>query len=310
MQSTIDHIYAAVIAHAQEGQQAAPRLGIAVQTLDGRCFASGDADTKFSLRNLSDLFSLTVALGKLGDALWTRVGRNPSGNPSDPMLQLSYEQGIPRNPFTQAGAMVIADAMLSGHRPGEAIGEILRFVRFLADDEDIAIDPSESSSFALSAKDAALAKYMQAIGSFAHGQDKVLRLYAHQSAIAMSCRQLARAGVFLANDGASPSTGLQVVSKKRAHTICALMMTCGYDQADLALSIGLPCKSGRGGGILGIVPGEGSIAIWSPDVNGHGTSVLGLAALKEIAQTAGWSVFARASAFAQRMPDPKPVPAN
>jgi glutaminase len=315
MQSMIDRVHASVTAHAREGRfngqtpmvsgGDAPRLGIAVQTLDGHSFVAGDSDTQFHLRNLSGLFTLTIALGRFGDAAWSRVGRDPPGNPYDPFKQLERDQGIPCNPFTNAGAMVITDVVLSGHRAREAIGEILRFVRFLADDEEIAIDAAESASANLRAKDAALANYMQAIGSFNHSRDAVLGVYAHQGAIAMSCRQLARAGVFLANDGAASTTGLQVISRKRARTICALMLTCGYDggQADFGLRIGIPCKSGRGGGILGVVPGECSIAVWSPDLDANGNSILGSAALKEIAQTIGWSVFSRARIRDDRMAD-------
>src|SRR4029077_15824231 len=117
------------------------KLGIAIHTIDGRSFVAGDADEPFSIQSVSKVFTLTLALGKIGDALWARVGREPSGTPFNSIVQLEHEKGIPRNPFINAGAIAVADVILSGHQPREAIGEILRFIRFLADDEAITIDP-------------------------------------------------------------------------------------------------------------------------------------------------------------------------
>ncbi|SDR57837.1 L-glutaminase [Rhizobiales bacterium GAS113] len=306
MQFLIDKIHNTLKARTSDGRVAnyipelgkidKDKLGIAIQTIDGRSFVAGDADEPFSIQSVSKVFTLTLALGKIGDALWARVGREPSGTPFNSIIQLEHEKGIPRNPFINAGAIVVADVILSGHQPREAIGEILRFIRFLAEDEAITIDPQIARSETKTGfRNAALANYMCSFGNIHNPVDMVLGVYFHHCAIAMSCRQIARSGLFLANNGRNSSTGFDVVSKKRARRINALMLTCGhYDgSGDFAFRVGLPGKSGVGGGILGIVPGQASIAVWSPGLNAHGNSLVGTLALETIAQETGWSVFSR-----------------
>lgn len=304
MQAMLDEIHDSLRARTREGKVAdyipqlgridPDKLGLAVQMVDGQAFFAGDADETFSIQSVSKVFTLTLALGKIGNELWTRVGREPSGTAFNSIVQLEHEQGIPRNPFINAGAIVVADTILSGHRPREAIGEILRFVRFLADDDDIVVDSQIArSETATGFRNAALANYMRSFGNLRHPVDQVLGVYFHHCAIAMSCRQLARSGLFLANKGRSPVTGYKVVSEERARRINALMLTCGhYDgSGDFAFRVGLPGKSGVGGGILAIVPGKASIAVWSPGLNAIGNSLLGSLALESIAGRMGWSVF-------------------
>ena len=305
MQALIDKIHDRLKARAGEGRLAdyIPQLahvdpnkfGVALQAIDGRCYVAGDAEEPFSIQSVSKVFTLTLALGKAGDSLWRRVGREPSGNPFNSIVQLEREQGVPRNPFINAGAIVVADVLLAGHQPREAIGEILRFVRFLAEDETILVDPLVARSETETGfRNAALANYMRAFGNIQHPVEQVLGVYVHHCSIAMSCRQLARAGLYLAHDGRHPSTGQRVVSSERARRINALMLTCGhYDgSGEFAFRVGLPGKSGVGGGILAIVPGKASIAVWSPGLNATGNSLLGALALEAIAKETGWSVFA------------------
>jgi glutaminase len=271
------------------------RFGIAVMLADGTTHVGGDADEAFSIQSISKVFTLTLALGKVGDALWRRVGREPSGNPFNSIVQLEAEKGIPRNPFINAGAIVVTDTLLGGHAPKEAIGEILRFVRHVADDDTIFIDKAVArSETATGHRNVALANYMHAFGNLEHSPELTLGVYFHQCAIAMSCRQLAAAGRFLALDGRHPTAGGRVVSSERARRINALMLTCGhYDgSGDFAFRVGLPAKSGVGGGILAIVPGKASIAVWSPGLNRVGNSMLGAIALERLARATGWSVFA------------------
>ncbi len=270
------------------------RFGIALSTADGGVHVAGDADVAFSIQSISKVFTLTLALGKVGDVLWKRVGREPSGNPFNSIVQLEAEQGIPRNPFINAGAIVVTDVLLSGHAPKEAIGEILRFVRFLADDDEIVIDDAVArSETATGHRNVALANYMRGFGNLAHDPALTLGVYFHQCAIAMTCRQLAAAGRFLALDGRHPTAGGRVVSSERARRINALMLTCGhYDgSGDFAFRVGLPAKSGVGGGILAVVPGKASIAVWSPGLNRVGNSLIGSIALEKLAKATGWSVF-------------------
>ena len=270
------------------------RFGLAVVTLDGSQHTAGDSDEAFSIQSISKVFLLTLALGRHGEGLWTHVGREPSGSAFNSISQLELEEGRPRNPFINAGAIVVTDLVLAGHSPREAIGEILRFMRFLADDEQIGIDAEVArSETATGARNYALAQFIRSFGRLQHPVDQVLGVYFHHCAIAMSCRQLARAGLFLAAGGRNPLTGHSVVHSARARRINALMLTCGhYDgSGDFAYRVGLPGKSGVGGGILAIAPGRAAIAVWSPGLNAVGNSLLGSHALELLARRTGWSVF-------------------
>jgi glutaminase len=222
------------------------------------------------------------------------VGREPSGNAFNSIVLLEHERGIPRNPFINAGAIVLSDVILAGHQPREAIGEIVQFVRFLAQDESIVIDHSiAASETATGHRNVALAEFISSFGNLVHPVPLVLGVYFHQCAMAMSCRQLAQAGLFLANGGRNPATGHAVVSRERARRINAMMLMCGhYDgSGDFAYRVGLPGKSGVGGGILAIAPGKAAIAVWSPGLNEFGNSLTGTLALEMFAKRTEWSVF-------------------
>ena len=303
LSALVDSIVARMGAAEDRGQVASyiPELakvdpaqfGIAIATADGRMLTGGDADTSFSIQSISKVFALTLALGKVGDQLWQRVGREPSGNAFNSIVQLEQEHGIPRNPFINAGAIVVADVNLGGHQPRVAIGEMLRFVRYLSGDDSIAINEDVAASETTTGfRNMALANYMRAFGNVRHPVDLVLGTYFHQCAIEMSCRQLALAGRYLMLDGRHPDGG-RVVSPGRARRINALMLTCGHYDAsgDFAFRVGIPGKSGVGGGILAIVPGRAAIAVWCPGLNDNGNSMLGTQALQMLAEATGWSVF-------------------
>ncbi|MCM2441868.1 glutaminase [Agrobacterium vitis] len=270
------------------------QFGIAITTVDGQTFTAGDAAVPFSIQSISKVFMLTLALGKTGEGVWKRVGREPSGSSFNSIVQLEHEHGIPRNPFINAGAIVVTDMVLAGHKPREAIGEFLRFMQFLADDDTITIDRKVAQSEQTTGyRNFALANFMSGFGNLHHAVEMVLGVYFHQCALAMSCVQLSHAGLYLANRGTNPLSGFSVVSPKRARRINALMLTCGhYDgSGDFAYHVGLPGKSGVGGGILAIAPGKASIAVWSPGLNKVGNSALGSEALELLATRTGWSVF-------------------
>ena len=272
----------------------ASAFGIAVIDANGKVAASGDSETPFSIQSISKVFTLTLALGKVGDRLWRRVGREPSGSPFNSIVQLEREQGVPRNPFINAGAIAVTDVILSGHQPRDTLGEILRFMRFLADDQSITIDDAVAASEQRTGfRNIALANYMKSFGVLDNPVDLTLGVYFHQCAIAMSCRQLAMAGRFLAHLGRNPSTGLSVVPAERARRINAVMLTCGhYDgSGEFAYRVGLPGKSGVGGGILAIAPGKASIAVWAPGLDAQGNSHLGRIALEALTKRLGWSIF-------------------
>jgi glutaminase len=269
-------------------------FGLVVIDADGNVAAGGDSEVPFSIQSISKVFTLTLALGKAGDRLWNRVGREPSGTAFNSIVQLEYERGIPRNPFINAGAIAVTDLILSGHQPREALGEILRFLRFLADDPAITIDETVAASEERTGyRNVALANYMKSYGVIDNPVAFTLGVYFHHCAIAMTCRQLAAAGRFLAHNGRNPSTGFSVVPPERARRINALMLTCGhYDgSGEFAYRVGLPGKSGVGGGILAVAPGKASIAVWSPGLDANGNSHLGRIALEALTRRMGWSIF-------------------
>ena len=304
MQQILDDIAAEIALETDRGKVAdyIPQLahvdlnqfGIAVATPDGQVYAAGDASTLFSIQSISKVFTLTIGLGKLGDAIWTHVGREPSGDPFNSIMVLEKESGRPRNPFINAGAIAVVDSIMMGHEPKETLGEILRFVHFIADDDSIRFDHKVAASeMEHRDRNAALAHFMKSFGHLKHDVDKVLGVYFHQCSIAMSCEQLARAGLFLVSNGVNQPTGIRVINAQQSRRINSLMMMCGhYDGAgEFAYRVGLPGKSGVGGGILTIAPGKGSIAVWSPGLDHVGNSKLGLKALELLVQKTGWSVF-------------------
>lgn len=267
-------------------------FGIAVVTADGGEIVAGDADAAFSIQSVSKVFALVEALCRHGDGVWDRVGREPSGSAFNSIIQLELEQGCPRNPFINSGAIAVSDLIAAGGAPGTAINAILARIRALAGDESIDVDAAVAWSEATTGyRNAALAHYMRSFGTIDGPVEATLSVYFQQCAIAMSCRQLARAGRFLAAGGVLD--GVAVVSPERARRINALMLTCGHYDAsgDFAFRVGLPAKSGVGGGILAIAPGRASIAVWSPGLSPEGNSLLGTAALEALAQAMGWSVF-------------------
>jgi glutaminase len=304
MQDILDEITATLSTREDRGEvaQYIPELatvdpqqfGISVALADGRTFSAGNASDLFSIQSISKVFTLTIALGKLGDAVWSRVGREPSGDPFNSIVQLEHESGKPRNPFINAGAIAIVDAIMMGHQPKETLAEILQFVRFIANDSTIGIDETVArSELKTGDRNASLAHFMASFGRLKHPVDQVLGTYFHHCSISMTCQQLAQAGLFLVSDGVNSSTGVRVVSAQRARRINSMMLMCGhYDgSGEFAYRVGLPGKSGVGGGILAVAPGKGSIAVWSPGLDKIGNSKLGTEALEMLVQKTGWSVF-------------------
>jgi glutaminase len=269
----------------------ARQFGIALRTCEGQEAAAGDADTPFSIQSISKLFTLTLAMRHLGDALWERIGREPSGNPFNSLVQLENEQGKPRNPFINAGAIAVADRLVS---LGHAEAELIALMSNLCG-ETIGYDEEVAASEAVTGfRNVALANFMKSFGKIDNDVREVLGLYFHQCAIRMCCRQLARAAGFLCRDGAHPIDGeAEITTERHARRINALMLTCGtYDAAgDVAFSIGLPCKSGVGGGIVAVVPDKLTLCVWSPALDGNGNSLLGLKALELFTARTGLSIF-------------------
>ena len=270
------------------------KFGMAVALPNGEYHCVGDADEPFSIQSVSKVFTLTLALDRLGDDLWNSVGREPSGSAFNSIIQLETEFGKPRNPLINAGAIATTDRLMDGRSANETIVEILAFMQERADDPSVFIDERVASSECdTGSRNRSLAHFMAAFSNMRHPTETSLGVYFNQCAIAMSTRQLARAGLHLAFGGIDPISGKTVMSAEHCRHVNAVMMGCGhYDNSgEFAYRVGLPGKSGVGGGILTIAPGRGAIAVWSPGLNKAGTSLVGSKALEHFADALNWSVF-------------------
>lgn len=271
------------------------QFGIAIVDLEGNVYQAGDAETPFSIQSLSKLFGLTLAFHLEGDSVWSRVGREPSGTPFNSLVQLEQERGKPRNPFINAGALVVTDILLTHYASrGGAENAMIKFIRKLSNKMDIGFDRAVAASEQrMSHRNAAMAHFMKSFGNLNNDVDDVIETYCRDCAIAMNCIDLARAATFLANHGVVPWSGEKILDASSAKRINALMLTCGtYDAAgDFAFRVGLPAKSGVGGGIVALMPGECGICVWSPALEESGNSYAGSIALEMLTTMSGRSVF-------------------
>ncbi|AER34881.1 glutaminase [Pantoea sp. PA1] len=271
---------------------AADHLGIAVCLRDGTVFQAGDAETRFSIQSISKVLSLTVALTRYEDAeIWRRVGKEPSGQPFNSLVQLELEQGKPRNPFINAGALVICDLLET--RLTAPRQRMLEIIRQLSQQSDIQYDRHVArSEYEHSARNAAIAWLMKSFGNFDNDVTSVMQTYFHYCSLSMNCIELARSFIYLANQGKTLD-GASLISSRQARQINALMITSGmYDGAgEFAWRVGMPAKSGVGGGIIAVIPGEMSIAVWSPGLDSAGNSLAGTAALECLTDKLGRSIF-------------------
>ncbi|HEY2452946.1 MAG TPA: glutaminase B [Scandinavium sp.] len=269
------------------------KLGIAISTVDGQHFFAGDAQERFSIQSISKVLSLVVAMNHYEEQeIWQRVGKDPSGQPFNSLLQLEIEQGIPRNPFINAGALVVCDMLQS--RLSAPRQRMLEIVRKLSGVDDIAYDAVVArSEFDHAARNAAIAWLMKSFGNFHNDVATVLQNYFHYCALKMSCVELAQTFLFLANQGHFPQRNQTVITPLQARQVNALMATSGMYQnaGEFAWRVGLPAKSGVGGGIVAIVPHEMAIAVWSPQLDEAGNSLAGTAVLEKLTQRLGRSVF-------------------
>ncbi|MCD4720631.1 MAG: glutaminase [Desulfobacula sp.] len=269
------------------------KFGMAVQILNGKLFSVGDADEYFSIQSISKAYTLILALQFVGETnLFKRVGREPSGNPFNSLVQLEYENGIPRNPFINAGAMVLVDIILSQSK--DAKQTILKFVRDRSNNQNIDFDKEVAASEKSKGfRNAALANFLKSYENLENDVEDVLDIYFSLCSLSMNCIDLAKSFMILANHGLSPWSGKQIISKSQAKRINSLMLTCGtYDAVgDFAYRVGLPGKSGIGGGIIAFIPGQLCVAVWSPGLNSSGNSLAGTQALELFTTKTGKSIF-------------------
>lgn len=262
---------------------------------DGTQISVGDANVEFSIQSVSKVFTLAIALGRHGDHFWTRVGREPSTHVFNSVQELEARDGIPPNPFVNAGAIATTDCLLVGATPKETLAEIVQFMRLAASDDAIFIDPDVATSEKETGhRNWALAHFLRSCGNLRHECELTLGTYFHHCALAMTCEQLARAGRFLA--GFHPGSNL--IAPAHIRSINALMMTCGHynGSGEFAYRVGIPAKSGVGGGILAVLPNRASIAVWSPGLDRYGNSLLGTQALETLSQGMNLSMFSTATA--------------
>lgn len=301
-QTTLEDIHDAVQPYFGQGKVAdyipalarvrPDQFGMAVVTADGREFSIGDADTPFSIQSISKLFNLMLALTTVGEDIWTRVGREPSGTAFNSLVQLEYEHGIPRNPFINAGAIVVTDIVAS--HSANAQRRIVDYIRLLSGnpanrvDEDVARSEKEHGY-----RNAALANLLRSFDNIGGDVTQVLDVYFRQNAVTVSCRDLARAAQPLVQGGYAPTVGDTVLTTREAKRINALLLTCGmYDAVgSFAYRVGLPAKSGVGGGIVAVLPGQFSVAVWAPELDSVGNSLVGTQALELFTTETGLSIF-------------------
>ena len=263
----------------------------AVEIAEG--YGVGDCDERFSLQSISKVFSLTLAFSIEGDQLWKRVGIEPSGSAFNSLVQLEYETGIPRNPFINAGAIVIADILISNLKE-KTKETFLNFVRKISNNASIDYNQKMIASEKTAGyRNAALVNFMKSFGNIKNDIDEVIDFYYHICSIEMTCAELSKTFLLYANHGKLLTTGEEIMSMSKSKRINAIMQTCGfYDEAgEFSFRVGLPGKSGIGGGIVAIHPGKYSIAVWSPRLNPKGNSFYGVELLERLTTKLGVSIF-------------------
>lgn len=269
------------------------QFSMSIQMFDGTSFGIGDVNKKFSIQSISKVFTFTLALNHYGRNLYKRVGHEPSGNPFNSLVQLEYENGIPRNPFINAGAIVTADSLISIYKEN-SFNQILEFIKMVSNDQTISYDEEIfHSELEHGFRNYALINMIKSYGNIYNNIDDVINTYFKQCSIMMSPAQLARSMLFLANHGENPLTNETIITESKAKRINSLMLTCGHYDAsgDFAYKVGLPGKSGVGGGIVALVPKKMAICVYSPRLNQQGNSLIGTKALELFTTKTGLSIF-------------------
>lgn len=301
MQGIVDGIAAHVAPLCRQGQVASyiPSLGgvspdnfgICVAMADGGVYGAGDWQVPFSIQSISKVFSLALVMSYDYDSIWKRVFREPSGTPFNSMVQLEADHGIPRNPFINAGALVVTDRLLT--LTGDAAASVRGLLRQESGNPAVDVDAVVAASEADHGhRNASMAHLLASYGNLENPVDAVLDNYFKQCALEMCCEDLAKASLFLARHGVAAG-GTPFLAPNQSKRVNAVMLTCGtYDAAgEFAYRVGLPGKSGVGGGIVAIVPGRCAITVWGPALGPNGNSVAGIAALDEFTSRTGWSIF-------------------
>ena len=268
------------------------KFGIHLTTVDGDEFGAGDNDERFSIQSITKVLLLARAKLEIGSEIKKRVGVEPSGDPFNSLVQLEYEKGVPRNPMINAGAIVVCDILIE--LLDDPKTEYLEFVRKLSGCDSIQYDESVAESEASCGfRNRSIIHLMKSFKNIRGNVEQVLDLYFHACSISMSCRELAHTFSVFANGGSLVQTGENLIEARRTKRINSVMQLCGlYDEAgEFAFRVGLPAKSGVGGGITAVHPGRYAVAVWSPRLNETGNSAAGFRALELLTDHTGSSVF-------------------
>ncbi|MBR2162393.1 MAG: glutaminase [Bacteroidales bacterium] len=300
-QKILEDIYQEILPYSKVGAQAdyIPALakvdpdqyGISLKTVMGESYSFMKADKRFSIQSIAKVFAVAMGLSMKGESLWKLVGKEPSGTAFNSLVQLEIEKGKPRNPFINAGAIVVADMLMSELDDPE--GEFIRFIRSLCGsdtiDYNMEVAVSERSKGYLNAAIANLLKYH---GSISNDIEDVLMFYFKMCSVEMSCEELAQAFLAFTNSTPFEYAGYKMTSSQ-IKRLNAVMQTCGfYDEAgEFSYLVGLPGKSGVGGGIVAVHPLRYSVAVWSPRLNSKGNSVMGMKALELLTTYTQESIF-------------------
>jgi len=267
-------------------------FGVHMTNLKGEGFGMGDNLEKFSVQSIAKVLSLTLAYRIVGEKIWKRVDVEPSGTKFDSLLLLEVHKGIPRNPFVNSGAIVICDILISHLKNAKV--EFLEFVREVSNlPELVYSDRIADSEKAHGYRNVALCNFIKSLGNIENDPTEVLDFYFDMCSLEMNCQQLSHTMTYLANGGEKISDGTEIITKPQSKRINALMLTCGfYDESgEFAFKVGLPGKSGVGGGIVAVYPQHYAIAVWSPPLNPNGNSFLGMKFLEEFTTHSDFTIF-------------------
>ena len=304
-QQILDDIYTEIQPYLSKGKVAdyipalaevpKEQFAMTVTLADGRVFSVGESKKCFSIQSISKVFTFTLALKIYSKELYKRIGVEPSGNPFNSLVQLEYERGIPRNPFINAGAIVVTDSLISHYGDEyKALEVIMNFVREISGNEELSFDSIVANSeMEHGDRNRALGHLMKSFSNLDNDVIDTVMTYFKHCAITMNTEELSRAMLFLAFAGTDPISKKTFITPRQAKRINAVMLTCGHYDAsgEFAFHVGLPGKSGVGGGIVATIPGKMSIAVWSPGLNTYGNSLAGTIALETFTTKTGLSIF-------------------
>lgn len=270
-------------------------LGIVIVDIEGNVYRAGDYREKFTIQSVSKPITLMLALMDRGaEFVFERVGMEPSGDAFNSMRKLeTINPSKPLNPMINAGAIAVTSLIL-GNSYEEKFQRILDLFRKISGNPNLQINESVYLSEKRTGdRNRSMAYFLRDVGILEGDVESILDLYFKQCSIEVDCEDIARIGVFLANQGIMPDTKEQVVPKEITQIAKTFMVTCGmYDESgEFAINVGVPAKSGVGGGIMCAVPNRMGIGVMGPALDPKGNSIGGLKMLQVLSKELSLSIF-------------------